>query len=69
MLLAADGGGLPKHVGDGTVWYVYVLTYTDEPGYNDIGLCVTPSIPLDTLQYQSIPHVNRNVIVPGYNGT
>ena len=30
---------------------------TVEPGYNDIGLCDTPSITLDTLWYQLIPHL------------
>ena len=60
MLLAVDGSGLPKYVADGTVLYVYILTYTVEPGYNDTGLCITPYITLDTVV--PIYHVNPNVI-------
>jgi len=32
------------------------LAATDEPGYNDIGLYDTSSIPSDILWYQLIPH-------------
>jgi hypothetical protein len=59
VLLAADGSGAPKYVGDGTVLYVYILTYTFEPGYVDTGLCITPYITLDTVV--PIPHVNPYV--------
>jgi len=33
-----------------------IIYYIVEPGYNDFGLCDTPSIPSDILRYQLIPH-------------
>ena len=32
------------------------MSYTVEPGYNDIGLYDTPHITSDILWYQSVPH-------------
>ena len=52
---------------------IHTHTHTVQPGYNDIGLYDTPSIPSDILCYQSIPLLTiklyHSVRTPVYNDT
>jgi len=49
--LRRGGGGEAREM-----FYSTMLSITVEPGYNDIGLCDTSSIPSDILWYELIPH-------------
>jgi len=53
---AETGGKGRERGGGGGMFYLTMLSITVEPGYNDIGLCDTSSIPSDILWYQLIPH-------------
>ena len=55
LTMPADTGG--KWGGEPRgMFYLTMLSITVEPGYNDIGLYDTSSIPPDILWYQLIPH-------------
>jgi hypothetical protein len=47
---------------------VILISYTVEPGYNDIGLYYASRIESHILWYQFVT-VNHNIILLGYNDT